>query len=93
MIQPGVSSCIHHNSEFEVCGRKYKMTSKQVWKAYHLLQDDDLRLKAKMLLWKVVAIKVEAKVKEQAIYKTINITLAYGKYLSSLCENTPKWIC
>lgn len=82
MIQPGASSRTHHISGFEARGRKYKMTSEQVWEADHLLQDDDLGLEAKALPWEAVAAEVEAEVTEQTIRKTMNVALGYGKRLA-----------
>lgn len=61
MIQPG-ASCTHHNSGLETCEWKLKMISEQERQADHLLQDDDLGLEAKALLWAVLAANVEAEV-------------------------------
>lgn len=82
MIQPGTSSCTHHNSRFEAHERKYKMTSEQIREADHLLQDDDLGLEAKALPWETVAAEVEAEVTGQTIRKTMNVALGYGKRLA-----------
>ena len=48
MIKPEVSSKQRaHQDLIETRGRKHKMTAEQVREADHLLQDDDLDMKAK----------------------------------------------
>ncbi len=82
IIQSGASFRTHHNSEFEAHGRKYKITSKQVREADHLLQDDNLGLEAKALPWEAVTAEVEIEVTRQTICKTMNVALGYGKCLA-----------
>ncbi len=84
MIQQGVLSRSYHNSEFEAQGQKYKMTSEQVPKADHILEDDNLGLEAKTLPLQVLAAEVRAEVTRQTIRKKMNVAHGYVKRLACM---------
>lgn len=86
MINQGAPSRTHHNAGYEARGRKYKMTSKQVREADHLLQGGSLDLQGKVRSWESLASKIGAKVSRNTIYNTMRVALDHGKRLACVKE-------